>query len=135
MCRSLSCKCACNCDRHAFAWISLDPCHCVFVCQCASVCICVLMGVRYTVAGLKVSVVKRWLGDSACFPMKSHLLLAVHLEKLSVNRPLTQKAGPLKTLTIGSGALDALVPLSPSHCAMTRTNCIHRPLHKNILGP
>lgn len=70
-----------------------------------------------------------------CFPMNGPLLLAVHLEKLSVNRPLTQKTGPLKPRTIGSGALDALVPLSPFHCAMTRTNCIHRPFHKNILGP
>lgn len=96
--------------------------------------LCVSLCVWYTVAGLKVSVVKRWLGDSVCFPMKSHFLLAVHLEKLSVNRPLTQKTGPLKTHTIGSGALDALVPLSPFHCAMTRTNCIPRPLHKNILG-
>lgn len=59
---------------------------------------CVSVCVRYTVAGLKVSVVKRWLGDSVCFPMKSHLLLAVHLEKLSVNRPLTQKTGPLKNI-------------------------------------
>lgn len=52
--------------------------------------------------------------------------------RLPVNRPLTQKAGPLKTPTMGSGALDALVPLSVSHCAMTRTNCVYRPLHKNI---
>ena len=104
------------------------------VCVCVCVCVCLCLCVRYTVAGLEVSVVKHWLGDPVCFPMKRHFLLAVHLEKLSVNRPLTQKTGPLKTHTIGSGALDALIPLSPFHCAMTRTNCIHRPLHKNILG-
>lgn len=55
-------------------------------------------------------------------------------KRLPVNRPLTQKAGPPKTPTMGSGALDALVPLSASHCAMTRTNCVYRPLHKNISG-
>lgn len=59
----------------------------------------------------------------------------VHLEKLSVNRPLTQKAGSTeKTLTIGSGALDALVPSSPSHCAVTRTNCTYRPLTQKLFG-
>lgn len=94
-------------------------------------CLCVL----YTVAGLDVPAAKHCIGDGLCFPMESRLLLVVHLEKLSVNRSLTQKTGPLKTRTIGSGALDALIPLNPFRCAMTRTNCIHRPLHKNILGP
>ncbi len=44
---------ACICMR--CAWISLDHCHCVPVCEV------------YTVAGLKVSVVKRWLGRQCVF--------------------------------------------------------------------
>lgn len=80
------------------------------------VCVCVVHG--------------RWPeGTSPCFPMKSHLLLAVHLEKRSVNRPLTQKTSSLRITR------DAPVRLSAAHCATTRTNCPHRPLHKNLVGP
>lgn len=110
---------ACMCMR--WAWISLD--HSCFV----------SVGLCFCIQWLTCSWNSGW-GDSMLFPMKHYLLLGDHLEKLSVNCPMTQKASLLKTCTIGSKALDALFPLSSFHCAMTRTNCIQRPLHKKILG-
>lgn len=71
MCRSLSFKCACNCDRQAFVEICMD-----FISFPDAV-----WEISCTLSGLRVAAVKPWLVDSVCFPMKSHLLLAVHLKK------------------------------------------------------
>lgn len=74
MCRSLSFKRACNCDRQAFVEICMGfisfP-DAVWEISC----------VPCTLSGPRLAAVKPWLLDSVCFPMKSHLLLAVHLKK------------------------------------------------------
>ena len=114
---------ACICMR--CAWISLD--HCRYLC------------VAYSGWPKGIGAVTPAERRCVFFPWRLAGWLAVHLEKLSVNRPLTQKTGPLKNAHnwLRGGGL-SMPPRSlepPSRGAMTRTNCIHRPLHKNIRGP